>query len=178
MSNFVNPFDQAGFSSRTSKISAPNNDPDVDVSIFYRHFAPSSSSSSRPILLLHGHPQTHVIWSAVAPALAATGKWEVVVPDNRGNGESSAPGIKNDKEYSRYSKREMARDMVEVMKQLGHDKFWVVAHDRGARIAHRLALDHPDKVQKMILLDIAPTVSLGRFRKAPCATEILTTLLT
>lgn len=155
---FVNPFDEAKFASRLAKIPLPSNDPDVEVSIFYRHFKPTSSSAL-PLLLLHGHPQTHVIWSSVAPALAATGKWEVVVPDNRGNGESSAPSPKNEESYSRYSKREMARDMIEVMRQLGHDKFWVVAHDRGARIAHRMALDWPDQVQKLVLLDIAPTVS-------------------
>ncbi|SOV03670.1 related to soluble epoxide hydrolase [Ustilago sp. UG-2017a] len=156
---FVNPFDEAKFASRLAKIPLPSNDPDVEVSIFYRHFKPTSSSTL-PLLLLHGHPQTHVIWSSVAPALAATGKWEVVVPDNRGNGESSAPSPKNEESYSRYSKREMARDMIEVMRQLGHVKFWVVAHDRGARIAHRMALDWPDQVQKLVLLDIAPTLDM------------------
>lgn len=161
--SFINPFDEANFTSRTAEVPAPANDPDVSVSIFYRHFKPSSPPAGGvlPILLLHGHPQTHVIWSSVAPALAKTGKWEVVVPDNRGNGESSAPEAKNQEGYSRYSKREMARDMVKVMKGLGHEKFWVVAHDRGARIAHRMALDWEDKVQKLILLDIAPTVSVS-----------------
>lgn len=158
MSSFVNPFDAAGFTSGTARITSPANDDQVDVRIFYRHYRPSSASAL-PILLLHGHPQTHVIWSTVGPALAASGRWEVVVPDNRGNGDSSAPEAKQGGGYSRYSKREMARDMVELMSGLGHERFWVVAHDRGARIAHRLALDWKDKVQKMILLDIAPTVS-------------------
>ncbi|SPO27578.1 related to haloacetate dehalogenase H-1 [Ustilago trichophora] len=159
--SFTNPFDQSSFTSRRATIPPPANDPEVDVSIFYRHFVPTSSNKSAlPIVLLHGHPQTHVIWSSVAPALAASGQWEVVVPDNRGNGESSAPDAKNEEGYSRYSKREMARDVVEVMEQLGHEKFYIVAHDRGARIAHRLALDWPEKVIKMILLDIAPTLDM------------------
>ncbi|TKY84668.1 hypothetical protein EX895_006570 [Sporisorium graminicola] len=160
MSDFTNPFDEAGFASGTVTIPPPTNDPDVHVSIFYRHFV-SASPEARPILLLHGHPQTHVIWSAVAPALAATGKWHVVVPDNRGNGASSAPSAKNDGErYSRYSKREMARDMVVLMSELGYETFHVVAHDRGARVAHRMALDWPAKPVRLILLDIAPTLDM------------------
>lgn len=160
MSPYINSFDQAGFHSKTTRISAPSNDPEVDVSIFYRHLVPPSSSQKPlPILLLHGHPQTHVIWSDVAPALARTGNWEVVVPDNRGNGGSSAPTGKSEGGYSRYSKREMARDMVELMEKLGYQEFYVLAHDRGARIAHRMALDWPKRVRKMVLLDIAPTVS-------------------
>lgn len=159
MSQFIDPFDAANFTSGNVDISPPPNDPDVRVSIFYRHFV-SPSPSARPILLLHGHPQTHVIWSDVAPLLAASG-WHVVVPDNRGNGLSSAPEAKCDGErYSRYSKREMARDMVELMSHLGYERFHILAHDRGARIAHRLALDFDGKVAKMILLDIAPTLDM------------------
>lgn len=158
---FTNPFDSAGFTFSHVPIPAPTNDPDVSVSIFYRHFKPpASSSTARPLLLLHGYPQTHVIWSDVAPVLAASGKWEIVIPDNRGVGKSSAPPPRSDGvKYSRYSKREMARDMVELMRSLGHEKFWVVAHDRGARVAHRLGLDWPEKLNKLIMLDIAPTVS-------------------
>lgn len=160
---FTDPFDTAHFTSNHFSVAATRSDPELDVAIFYRHFKPpASSSASRPILLLHGHPQTHVIWSTVAPALAATGAWEIVLPDNRGNGSSSAPPDRQDGvHYSRYSKREMARDMVELMQSLGHSRFWIVAHDRGARIAHRLALDWPESVAKMMLLDIAPTVSLS-----------------
>lgn len=187
MSTFINPFDAAGFTSGKVKVPPPANDPDVDVSIFYRRFKPPSPSSSssasafasaavRPILLLHGHPQTHVIYSTIAPALAKTGKWEVVVPDNRGNGESSAPEAKNEKGYSRYSKREMARDMVELMQQLGHDEFWVVSHDRGARVAHRMALDWQGKVKKLIILDIAPTVSFTLSRFLFCFLVLLSTV--
>ncbi|SNX86088.1 related to haloacetate dehalogenase H-1 [Melanopsichium pennsylvanicum] len=176
MSKFVNPFDEAGFSSKIARIPPPSNDPDVDVTIFYRHFIPTAkfnptspintdtgTKKPLPIILLHGHPQTHVIWSTVATSLASSGLWEIVIPDNRGNGSSSAPCPKTSPSpwsYSRYSKREMARDMVEVMTQLGHERFYVVAHDRGARIAHRLALDWPEKVIKMILLDIAPTLDM------------------
>ncbi|PWY98362.1 alpha/beta-hydrolase [Testicularia cyperi] len=170
MSTFIDPFQAAGFVPSKCRIPAPSNDPEVDVTIFYQHFKPQSPSQSpkeagptpRPILLLHGHPQTHVIWSNLAPSLAKTGNWEVVVPDNRGNGASSAPAPHEDRKqlYSRYSKREMARDMAHVMNRLGHHRFFVVAHDRGARIAHRLALDHPDSVEKLILLDIAPTLDM------------------
>ncbi|KAJ9480108.1 Epoxide hydrolase [Pseudozyma hubeiensis] len=159
---FTNPLDSAGFTSSHVSIPAPTNDPDVSVSIFYRHFKPpASSSTARPLLLLHGYPQTHAIWSDVAPVLAASGKWEIVIPDNRGVGKSSAPPPRSDGvNYSRYSKREMARDMVELMRSLGHGKFWVVAHDRGARVAHRLALDWPEKLNKLIMLDIAPTLDM------------------
>ncbi|GAC72996.1 hypothetical protein PANT_8c00015 [Moesziomyces antarcticus T-34] len=159
MASFTDPFDAAGFSSQVARIPPPEIDPDVDVSIFYRR-SPSSDKAKRGILLLHGHPQTHVIWADIALALAAEGSWDVVVPDNRGNGNNDGPAPKSAPGYSRYSKREMARDMVELMRQLGHDEFFVVAHDRGARIAHRMALDAPDEIKKLILLDIAPTLDM------------------
>ncbi|CBQ74007.1 conserved hypothetical protein [Sporisorium reilianum SRZ2] len=160
MSGLTDAFDEAGFSAGTVAIPAPANDADVSVSIFYRHFA-SRSASARALVLLHGHPQTHVIWSTVAPALAATGRFHVVVPDNRGNGASSAPAAKSDGErYSRYSKREMARDVVVLMSELGYERFGVVAHDRGARIAHRMALDWDGKVERLMMLDIAPTLDM------------------
>lgn len=108
------------------------------------------------LLLLHGHPQTHVIWHKVAEQLAA--HFTVVAADLRGYGDSARPPI-ND-EASHYSKREMAVDNVELMRSLGFDTFNVLAHDRGARVAHRLALDHGAVVRRMVLLDIAPTLAM------------------
>ncbi len=109
--------------------------------------------SGYPVLLLHGYPQTHVCWHLVAPVLAK--RYTVVCADLRGCGDSSKP--KGDPEHVTYSKRAMAQDQVEVMQQLGFDKFAVVGHDRGARVAHRMALDHADKISKLALLDIIPT---------------------
>lgn len=107
----------------------------------------------RPLLLLHGYPQTHVMWHKVAPVLAE--HFTVVAADLRGYGRSSKPEPVPG--HSNYSKRAMAADMVEVMRQLGFDRFSVLAHDRGARVAHRMAMDAPHSVERMILLDIAPT---------------------
>jgi haloacetate dehalogenase len=106
-----------------------------------------------PVLLLHGYPQTHAMWHAVAPRLAK--HFTVVAADLRGYGDSSKPPGGED--HAAYSKRAMARDMIEVMEHLGFDRFTVVGHDRGARAAHRMALDHPDRVTKLALLDIIPT---------------------
>lgn len=109
--------------------------------------------SGEPVLLLHGYPETHVCWHAAAPVLAR--EFTVVCADLRGCGDSSRPP--SDADHSAYSKRVMAADQVEVMRQLGFEKFAVVGHDRGARVAHRLALDHADRVTKLALLDIVPT---------------------
>ena len=106
-----------------------------------------------PLLLLHGYPQTHVIWHKIAPQLAK--KFTVVTPDLRGYGDSGKPPSTND--HAPYSKRAMANDQVEVMQQLGFDKFSVVGHDRGGRVAHRMVRDHPEKIEKIAILDIAPT---------------------
>jgi haloacetate dehalogenase len=111
-----------------------------------------------PLLLLHGHPQTHAMWHRVAPQLAQ--RFSVVLMDLRGYGDSGRPQA--GEASMAYSKREMARDAVHVMRELGHTRFQVLAHDRGARVAHRLALDHPDAVQRMLLLDIAPTLPMYR----------------
>ncbi|POA47274.1 alpha/beta hydrolase [Pseudomonas sp. MPR-ANC1] len=108
------------------------------------------------LLLLHGHPQTHVIWHKIAEQLAE--HFTVVAADLRGYGDSSRPAA--DALHRNYSKREMARDNVELMKALGFEQFAILAHDRGARVAHRLALDHPAAVQRMMLLDIAPTLAM------------------
>ena len=109
--------------------------------------------TGEPVLLLHGYPQTHVCWHRVAPVLAE--RFTVVCSDLRGCGDSSKPA--GDPEHLNYSKRTMAQDQVEVMQALGFQKFAIVGHDRGARVAHRLALDHTDKVTKLALLDIIPT---------------------
>jgi haloacetate dehalogenase len=106
-----------------------------------------------PLLLMHGYPQTHAIWHRVAPALAE--KFTVVATDLRGYGDSSKPHGTPD--HAAYSKRAMAQDQVEVMRALGFDRFLVVGHDRGARVAHRMALDHAQAVQKVVVLDIVPT---------------------
>jgi haloacetate dehalogenase len=106
-----------------------------------------------PLLLLHGYPQTHVMWHKVAPQLAT--HFTVVAPDLRGYGQSGKPATSKD--HAPYSKRAMAADMVNVMRALGHTHFGVAGHDRGGRVAHRLAADHPDAVSRLAVLDIAPT---------------------
>ncbi|MDP2023184.1 MAG: alpha/beta fold hydrolase, partial [Hydrogenophaga sp.] len=109
-----------------------------------------------PLLLLHGHPQTQAMWHRVAPAL--TERFTVVLMDLRGYGDSSRPAP--DAAHTVHSKREMALDALAVMAQHGFDRFGVLAHDRGARVAHRLAADHPQAVQRLMLLDIAPSLAM------------------
>lgn len=106
-----------------------------------------------PLLLLHGYPQTHVLWHKVAERLKD--RFTLVCADLRGYGDSEKPAT--DANHAPYSKRAMAKDMAEVMTALGYDRFLVGAHDRGARVAHRLALDHAGRVLKLATLDIAPT---------------------
>ena len=116
-----------------------------------------------PLLLLHGNPFNHVSWHKIAPDLARD--FTVVAPDLRGYGDSSKPRGLPD--HSNYTFREMARDQVEVMAALGFDSFLVAGHDRGGRVGHRMALDYPEKVLKLAVLDIVPThhlltnISLG-----------------
>ena len=110
--------------------------------------------SGPPLLLLHGNPQTHAMWHALAPVLAQ--KFSVVCPDLRGYGGSLKPSVSAD--HAAYAKREMARDMLQVMRHFGHDRFYVGSHDRGARVAHRLALDYPEHVKRLAVLDIVPTL--------------------
>ena len=112
--------------------------------------------SGPPLLLLHGHPQTHAMWHRVAPALAK--HFTVVMMDLRGYGDSTRPA--SDSEHAVYSKRAMALDALAVMQHYGFARFGVLAHDRGARVAHRLALDHPAAVSRLLLLDIAPTLAM------------------
>ncbi len=109
-----------------------------------------------PLLLLHGHPQSHVMWHRVAPKLAEN--FTVVMMDLRGYGDSGRP--LSDASHAVYSKREVALDAIAVMKHHGFERFSVLSHDRGARVAHRLAADHPDAVQRLMLLDIAPTLAM------------------
>jgi haloacetate dehalogenase len=107
-----------------------------------------------PLLLLHGFPQTHVEWRKIAPALAKS--HTLVIPDLRGYGDSGKPSSGDD--HAAYSKRSMALDQVEVMEKLGFKTFAVVGHDRGARVGHRLALDHPERLTKLVMIDICPTL--------------------
>ncbi len=117
------------------------------------------------LLLLHGHPQTSAIWHKVAPTLAQ--HFTLVLADLRGYGDSAKP--EGDAQHLLYSKRTMAADMLAVMQHLGHPRFAVLAHDRGARVAHRLAADHLDAVQRMVLLDIAPTLAMYEQASDPFA---------
>src|SRR6266536_2184517 len=106
-----------------------------------------------PLLLLHGTPETHLMWHRVAPALAE--RHTVVVTDLRGFGDSGKPPSAGD--HAPYSMREIALDQVELMKRFGHERFGVAGHDRGARCAYRMALDHPEIVTRLAVLDIVPT---------------------
>jgi haloacetate dehalogenase len=108
------------------------------------------------LLLLHGYPQTHAIWHKVAPRLARS--FNVVAADLRGYGDSAKPPTSPTHEP--YSKREMARDQVALMRALGHASFFLAGHDRGGRVAHRLAADHPRSVSRVAVLDIAPTLAM------------------
>src|SRR5271155_5083343 len=107
-----------------------------------------------PLLLLHGYPQTHLMWRKLAPRLAR--EFTVVIPDQRGYGDSSKPPAGPDNEN--YGKRALALDQVETMVALGFERFAVAGHDRGARVAHRLARDHGEKIERLALLDIVPTL--------------------
>jgi len=109
-----------------------------------------------PLLLLHGYPQTHLMWHQVAPFLGDY--FTVICPDLRGYGGSSKPV--GNKDHSNYSKRVMAKDQVQLMSKLGYEKFSVAGHDRGGRVAHRMALDYPDQIEKIAVLDIAPTLTM------------------
>jgi haloacetate dehalogenase len=124
-----------------------------EAEIHVRH-----GGSGPPLLLLHGYPQTHAMWHRIAPRLAEA--FTVVAPDLRGYGRSSKPATTDDHEP--YSKRAMARDQLAVMGALGHERFAVCGHDRGGRCAYRLALDHPDRVTALAVLDIIPTADVFR----------------
>lgn len=118
------------------------------------HATTSPLEPSKPVLLLlHGYPQTHVMWHACAPALVE--RFNLVMPDLRGYGDSQKPQGLPD--HSNYSKRSMAADMADLMTQLGHQRFYLAGHDRGARVAHRMMLDHGERVIKGCVMDICPT---------------------
>ena len=119
-----------------------------DITINYRVFG-----EGRPLLLIHGYPQTHIMWHKVANSLSK--HYTVVCPDLRGYGKSSKPkGLKN---HENYSKKTMAKDMILLMKALGFEKFFLAGHDRGARVAHRMCLDYEKNILKACVMDIAPT---------------------
>lgn len=121
--------------------------------------------SGPPILLLHGYPQTSAMWHAVAADLARD--YQVICPDLRGYGRSHKP--ETDVDHAAYSKRAMAGDVLGVMDALGHERFFVGSHDRGSRVAHRLAADHPDRILALATLDIAPTREMYRDARSPFA---------
>ncbi len=132
-----------GFSKTTAQLQ--------DIQIHY-----VMGGSGPPLLLLHGYPQSHVMWHKVAPRLAE--HFTVVASDLRGYGDSAKP--KTTADHAVYSKRATAKDQVELMASLGFESFSVAGHDRGGRVAHRMSLDHPDKVERLAVLDIAPTYSM------------------
>ena len=122
-----------------------------DASINYR-----IGGEGPPLLLLHGYPQCHVHWHLVAPLLQTD--FTLIIPDLRGYGESVGP--QPDPEHRNYSKRTMANDMVALMTACGYQQFLLAGHDRGARVAYRLTLDHPDKVERLASIDTVPTVDV------------------
>lgn len=134
-----------GFTARTLAVNG--------TEIFLR-----TGGSGPPVLLLHGYPQTHAIWHRVAPLLAD--RFTVVCADLRGYGDSGKPP--GGRDHAGYAKRTMAQDMADAMTALGHERFMVAGHDRGGRVAHRLCLDHRERVTRAALLDIVPTLTLFR----------------
>lgn len=127
------------------------------------------AGSGPPLLLLHGYPQTHVIWHKIAGRLAE--RFTVVLTDLRGYGDSSKP--EGGSRHQNYSFRAMAQDQREVMRSLGHECFYVASHDRGARTAHRLCLDHPAAVRKACFMDIVPTLRMYRDTSMEFATRYM-----
>lgn len=123
--------------------------PAGEVTLRVRH-----GGSGPPVLLLHGHPRTHATWHRVAPLLAKS--HTVVCPDLRGYGDSSKPATVAD--HSTYSKRAMAADCISLMKSLGHERFSIVGHDRGSYVAFRTAMDHPDAIERLVILDGVPII--------------------
>ena len=120
-----------------------------------------------PLLLLHGHPHTHITWRKIAPLLAR--RFSVVAADLRGYGDSSKPA--SSASHIEYSKRVMAQDQIGLMRALGHLQFSVAGHDRGGRVAHRMVLDHPDAVKRVAMMDIAPTATMYALTNKEFATR-------
>jgi len=131
--------------------------PAGEVQLFVRT---GGEETKPPLLLLHGYPQTHAMWHRVARLLAAD--FSLVVPDLRGYGDSAKPGpaATPEADHALHSKRAMAGDMAALMRHLGHERFFVAGHDRGGRVAHRLALDHPERIERLALIDIVPTLDM------------------
>ncbi|MFO1091661.1 MAG: alpha/beta hydrolase [Hyphomicrobiales bacterium] len=134
-----------------------------DVEIFAM-----TGGSGPPLLLLHGYPQTHAMWHKVAPALVE--HFTLVIADLRGYGQSSAPA--DDTRHTVYAKRQMAKDAIALMQSLGHERFAVAGHDRGGRVAYRLALDAPERVTKLAVLDIVPTADMWGGMNAEFAIKV------
>lgn len=130
---------------------------DFDVDGIRVHARTGGRKGAPPLLLLHGFPQTGALWQRVAMRLAP--HFSLVIPDLRGYGRS-AQALPDTPEHVHHSKRAMAQDLAGLMQQLGHARYGVCGHDRGGRVAHRLALDHPQAVQRLALLDIAPTLDM------------------
>ena len=120
------------------------------------HARTGGTPGAPPLLLVHGFPETHALWHRVAQQLAP--HCQLVLPDLRGYGDSAKP--RGEPDHANYSKRAMARDLALLMQALGHSRYAVCGHDRGARVAHRLALDHPQAVSRLVLIDIAPTLDM------------------
>ena len=133
------------------------------VSLFVRH---NGAKGRSPLLLLHGFPQTHAMWHKVAPLLGD--HFHLVMPDLRGYGHSDKPAGSPD--HARYSKRAMAEDLVELMEGLGHNHFAVAGHDRGGRVAHRLCLDHAERITRACVMDIVPTHTVFKLTDQAMAT--------
>ena len=127
---------------------------DRRVAIADTSYFAACGGSGPPLLLLHGYPETHVCWERIAPDLASS--HSVVAPDLKGYGASEAPA--GGPQGEGYTKREMAAELVALMAALGHERFAVAGHDRGARVAYRLALDHPERVTRAALLNVVPTI--------------------
>lgn len=134
-----------GFDARRLRVN------DVEINV-----RTGGTAGAPALLLLHGFPQTHALWQRVARQLAS--RFELVLPDLRGYGDSSKP--QGDADHANYSKRTLAADMVALMRELGHERFALAGHDRGGRVAHRLALDHAQRVSKLVVIDIAPTLDM------------------
>ena len=128
-----------------------------EVELFART---GGSPAKPPLLLLHGFPQTHAMWQRVAQGLGAD--FSLVIPDLRGYGDSTKPGpaATPEADHALHSKRVMAADLAALMSGLGHQRFRVAGHDRGGRVAHRLALDYPDRVERLAVIDIVPTLDM------------------
>ncbi|HCW97829.1 MAG TPA: hydrolase, partial [Pantoea sp.] len=127
----------------------------------------ATGGSGKPLLLLHGHPQNHITWRKIAPQLAE--KYRVILPDLRGYGDSDKPT--SDEQHRPYSKRVMAEDISLLIEALGYKQVAFVGHDRGGRVGHRLALDHPEKVSCCVFVDIAPTATMYALTNKAFATR-------